>query len=100
MKIYIKNELATFQSEIYKTESSHQIDRRDEVMYFVKIYVHHHTQIMLRQIRYNESCFHVKLLLHQSRAASKMVDVYSQIIVDMPKVKLNQNQLDYLSRTD
>jgi hypothetical protein len=58
---------------------------------------------LLRQIRYKESCSHVKLLrhrrCHKSRSPSKTIDVYPQIIVDVPKVKLNQSQLDYLSRT-
>ncbi len=39
-------ELLTFQSEIYKTESPYQIDHRNEIMYYVKIYVYHHTQMM------------------------------------------------------
>ncbi len=72
-------------------------------MYFVKIYVYHHTKLLLRQIRYKESCFHAKLLRqhrrHKSRSASKTIDVYPQIIVDVPKVLLNQSQLDYLSHT-
>ncbi len=59
--------------------------------------------MMLHQIRYNESCFHVNLLRHhqrhQSQSARKTIDVYPQIIVAVPKVKLNQIQLDYLSRT-
>jgi hypothetical protein len=65
--------------------------------------MYHYTKLFLCQIRYKESCFHVKLLRHhrrhQSRSASKTIDVYPQIIVDVPKVKVNQNQLDYLSRT-
>jgi hypothetical protein len=72
-------------------------------MHFVKIYVYHYTKLLLRQIRYKESCFRVKLLghhrHHQSRSPSKIIDVYPHIIVDVPKVTLNQNQLDYLSRT-
>jgi hypothetical protein len=47
-----EQELATFQSEIYRTESSYQICHLNELMYFVKIYVYHHTKLMLRQIRY------------------------------------------------
>jgi hypothetical protein len=43
--------LATFQSEIYTTESLYQIDLLNELMYFVKIYVYHHAQLLLRQIR-------------------------------------------------
>jgi hypothetical protein len=58
----------------------------------------------MRQIRYKESCFHATLLSHhrrhyQSLASSKAIDVYPQIIVDIPKVSLNQTQLDYLSLT-
>ncbi len=72
-------------------------------MYFVKICIYHHTKLLLRQIRYKESCFRIKLLRHprrhQSRSPSKTIHVYPQIIVDVPKVKLNQSQLDYLSRT-
>jgi hypothetical protein len=72
-------------------------------MYFVKIYVYHHTKLLLLRIRYKESCFHAKLLhqhrRHKSRSASKTTGVYPQIIVDVTKVTLNQSQLDYLSRT-
>jgi len=98
-----EQELATFQSEIYKTESSYQISFLNELMYYVKIYVYHHTKLLLRQIRYKESCLRVKLLRHhrrhQSRSLNNTIDVYPQIIVDVPKVSLNPNQLDYLSRT-
>jgi hypothetical protein len=99
-----EQELATFQSEIHKTESSYQISQLSELMYFVKIYVYHHTKLLLRQIRYKESCFHVKLVRHHlhrhhSFALSNTADVYPQIIVDVPKVSLNRNELDYLSRT-
>ncbi len=99
-----EQELGTFQSEIYKTESSYQISHLNELMYFVKIYVYHHTKLLLRQIHYKESCFHEKLLRHhhrrrQSLASSKAIDVYPQIIVDIPKFSLNHTQLDYLSLT-
>jgi hypothetical protein len=98
-----EQELAKFQSGIYRTESVYQIDHLNELMHFVKIYVYHHTKLLLRQIRYKESCFRVNLLRrhrrHQSPLASKTIDVYPQLIVDVPKVKFNQNQLDYLSRT-
>jgi hypothetical protein len=98
--------LASFQSEIYKTDSSYQINRHDELMYFVKIYVYHHTKLLLRQIRYKESCFHVKLQRyhrrrpHPSFTPSNTVDVYPQIIVDVPKVSLNPYQLNHLLCTD
>jgi len=96
--------LATFQSEIYTTQSSYQIAHLNELMCFVKIYVYHHIQLLLRQIRYKESCSHVKLLRHhqrhQTRSSNKTnINVYPQIIVDIPKAKLNQSQLNYLSLT-
>jgi hypothetical protein len=57
----------------------------------------------LHPIRYKESYFRVKLLryhrCHQSRSSSQTIDVYPQVIVDAPKVTLNQSLLDYLSRT-
>ncbi len=46
-----EQELVTFQSEIYKTKSSYQICHLNELMHFVKIYVYHHTKLLLRQIR-------------------------------------------------
>jgi hypothetical protein len=99
-----EQELATFQSEIYKTESSYQICHLNELMYYVKIYLYHHTKLLLRQIRYKESCFHVKLIRHHRRrhhsfTSTNTIDVHPQIIVDVPKVSLNRNELDYLSRT-
>jgi hypothetical protein len=100
-----EQELVTFQSEIYKTESSYQISHFNEVIYFIKIYVYHHTELLLRQIRYKESCFHVKSQRHHRRRhqffkSSKITDVYPRIIVDVPKaVSLSKNQLNYLSHT-
>jgi hypothetical protein len=99
-----EQELTTCKSEIYKTQSSYQIDRFNELIYYVKIYVYHHTQLLLRQVRYKESCFHVKLQRchhrrHRSSPSSNTIDVYPQIIVDVPKVLLIKNQLNYLSRT-
>jgi hypothetical protein len=98
-----EQELVAFESEIYKTKPSYQMYYLNELMYFVIIYIYHHTKLFMRHIRYKESCFHVKLLRHhrrhQSLISNKTIDVYPQIIVDVPKVSLNQNQLDYLSRT-
>ena len=58
----------------------------------------------IRQIRYKESCLHVKLIRHhrrrrQSLATNRIIDVYPQIIVDVPKISLNRIQLEYLSHT-
>ncbi len=98
-----EQELVAFESEIYKTKPSYQMYYLNELMYFLKIYIYHHTKLLIRHIRYKESCFHAKLLRHRRRhqrcTSNKIIDVYPQIIVDIPKVSLNQNQLDYLSRT-
>jgi hypothetical protein len=55
-----EQELTTFQSEIYRIESSHQISHLNELMYFVEIYMYHYTKLFLCQIRYKESYFHAK----------------------------------------
>lgn len=95
--------LAVFQAEINKTKSFYQMSESNMLMHFIKIYVYHHTKLMLRRIRYKESRLHVKLLRHQHRRqslpANKTIDVYPRIIVDVPNVSLNHHQLDYLSRT-
>ncbi|CAF1128678.1 unnamed protein product [Rotaria magnacalcarata] len=49
-----------------------------------------------------EACAHVKLVrqyCHHLLSKQQIVDVYPQIIVDVPKVSLNQIQLDYLSKS-
>jgi hypothetical protein len=98
-----EQELATFKSEIYKTNSFHQMSNLEMIMHFVKTYLYHHTNKMKCKIRYKESRLHTKLLRHQHRHQStipnKTIDVYPQIIVDVPNVSLNSNQLNYLSRT-
>jgi hypothetical protein len=98
-----EQELATFKSEIYKTNSFHQMSNLEMLMHFVKTYVYHHTNKVIRRIRYKESRYHFKLLRHYCRQrfyrSDQTVDVYPQIIVDVPKVSLNSNQLNYLSRS-
>ena len=93
-----KRELDRFDFETCNGISSDQSGHLDQLMYYVKIYVYQHTKLFLRRIRYQESCFHVKLL-RQSRRFSKTIDVYPQIIVNVPNVSLTRQQLDYLSRT-
>jgi len=93
-----EQELTAFQSEIYKTQSSYQICHSSKLMHYVKIYVSQHKKLLLCQIRYKESIFHVKLLRHQSLTLGNTVDVYPQIIVDVSNVSLTPSQLDYLSR--
>jgi len=101
-----EQEFLAFKSETSKTNSSYQLNQLNMFMHFVKTYVYHHTKLLIHQIRYKESCLHVKLLRHQNRRrlhqtveTNKMIDVYPQIIVDVPKVSLNRIQLEYLSRT-
>lgn len=94
---------ARFQSETCNTFSSHHFGSFTELMHCVKNYVHQHTKLFLRRIRYTESSFHVKLLRQhsahcRSTRMNKTVDVYPRIIVDVPHVALNARQLDYLSR--
>lgn len=93
-------ELTKLEFETCNMSSLHQIGLIGQIMYDVKLYVHQHTKLFLRQIRYKESCFHAKLLRQhrQSSRVNKAVDVYPQIIVDVPHVSLNAHQLDYLSR--
>ena len=99
----IEQELSTFESETSKTNSSYQISHVNELVHYVKTYLYHHTNLLIRQIRYKEACLHVKLIRHQRRYQSvktrKLIDVYPQIIVDIPKVSLNSIQLEYLSHT-
>jgi hypothetical protein len=98
-----EQQLATFRSEIYKSQSLDQINQINESMHSIETYLYHHIQLLLHQIRYKESCFHAKLLRsnprYQIRKQRKTIDVYPQIIVDVSKVKLNRNQLVYLSHT-
>jgi hypothetical protein len=73
------------------------------LMRFVRTYLYHHTNTLIRQIRYKEYRVHIKLLRHhpcrQSLARRKIVDVYSQIIVDVPKFSLDLIQFNHRSRT-
>jgi hypothetical protein len=96
-----EQELVAFQSETFRTNSSYQMHKLDMLMYSVKTYLYHHTNILIRQIRYKESCLHIKLLRHYHRhslSTQKSIDVYPQVIVDVSKISLNRTELDYLSR--
>jgi hypothetical protein len=97
-----EQEINAFERETFNLNSSYQMYHFNTLIYCVKIYVYHHTNILIREIRYKESCLHIKLLRHSRRRQSlttktNNIDVYPQIIVDVPKVSLNRNQLDYLS---
>lgn len=101
--ILYEQTLTRFYLETGDTSSWRQMKSSSEFMHYVTCYLHHHAKLCLRQIRYTESSFHVKLLRQQhchrpSSRMNKHVDVYPRIIVDVPHVALNSHQLDYLSR--
>lgn len=96
-----QQKLKAFESDISKTHNSYQQDQTDAIMNFVKTYLDHQTKTILHNIRYKESCRRAKLLRHRHSnitSTKKIIDVYPQIIVDVPKVSLNSAQLNYLSR--
>jgi len=94
-------DLAALQIQISNPTSTHHQRQVATVTHFIKQYFNHHTDRFLRQIRYRESCRHARLLRHYRRhvsSSNKTIDVYPQIIIDVPKVSLNRTQLDYLSQ--
>jgi len=97
-----QQELTAFKSQLVQTSSSEQKDHIDMIMILLNKYLNHHTKRWIHQIRFKESCLHTKLVRHYrrhvSQSTNKIIDVYPQIIVDVPKVSLNPIQLDYLSR--
>jgi hypothetical protein len=98
-----EQEITAFKSETSRINASYQMHHFDMLIHFVKVYLYHHTNILIRQIRYKESCHHVKLIRHHHHrqllsTTKQIIDIYPQIIVDIPKVSLNRIQLDYLSR--
>jgi len=94
-------EFTAFQLETTKIKSWYQMSQWNMFMHFINKYLYHNTNLWIRQIRYKESCVHVKLLRqyhHQRLSTQKNIDVYPQIIVDVVKISLNCIELDYLSR--
>ena len=71
-----EQEIGAFQTEIFKINSSYQMCHFNELIYLVKTYIRR----------------------RRSLTTKKTIDVYPQIIIDIPKVSLSRNQLDYLSR--
>jgi len=70
------------------------------LMTLLKAYLNHYKNKWIDKLRYKESRFHVKLTRQHRRhslSTKKIIDVYPQIIVGVPKVSLNRIQLDYLS---
>ncbi|CAF5011624.1 unnamed protein product, partial [Rotaria socialis] len=81
---------------------NHQHIQADIFMTLLKCYLSHYTNRLIRQIRYKEACVHVQLVRKHHRhllSKQQIVDVYPQIIVDVPKISLNRIQLDYLSKS-
>ena len=100
-----ERQLTRFEFETVNITSLHQIGHLDQLIYYVKIYVHQHIKLFLRQVRYKESCCHMKLVRQhrrchrQPRRFNSILDAYPQITINVPNVSLNPQQLDYLSRT-
>jgi hypothetical protein len=95
-----QQDLAVLEIQISIPTSSDHQRQVATLTHFIKQYFGHYTDRFLRQIRYQESCLHAKLLRHHRRHSSssnKTIDVYPQIIIDVPKVSLNRTQLNYLS---
>jgi hypothetical protein len=95
-----QQELAALQIQISNPTSSDHKRQVEILTHFIKQYFSHYTDRCLRQIRYQESCLHAKLLRHYRRhssSSSKTIDVYPQIIIDVPNISLKRTQLDYLS---
>jgi hypothetical protein len=98
-----QQELAVLEIQISNPTSSDHKRQVTILTHFIKQYFSHYTDRFLRQIRYQESWLHAKILRHYRRhslSSSKKnaTDVYPQIIIDVPKVSLNHSQLEYLSR--
>ncbi|CAF2089434.1 unnamed protein product, partial [Rotaria magnacalcarata] len=97
-----KTEINIFESKLIYISLNHQHIQADILMTLLKCYLSYYTNRLIRQIRYKEACAHVKLVRQYCRhllSKQQIVDVYPQIIVDVPKVSLNQIQLDYLSKS-
>ncbi|CAF5128061.1 unnamed protein product, partial [Rotaria magnacalcarata] len=97
-----QTEINIFESKLIQTSLNHQHIQADIFMTLLKCYSSRYTNRLIRQIRYKEACVHVKLVRQHRRhllSKQQIVDVYPQIIVDVPKISLNRIQLDYLSKS-
>ncbi|CAF4670808.1 unnamed protein product, partial [Rotaria socialis] len=97
-----QTEINIFESKLIQISLNHQDTQTDMLMILLKCYLSHYTNRLIRQIRYKEACVHVKLVRKHHRhllSKQQIVDVYPQIIVDVPKISLNRIQLDYLSKS-
>jgi hypothetical protein len=97
-----QTEINMFESKLIQISLNHEHTQSDILMTLLRCYLSHQTNRLIRQIRYKESFVHVKLVRQYRRhllSKQQIVDVYPQIIVDVPKVSLNRLQLDYLSQS-
>ncbi|CAM4979532.1 unnamed protein product [Rotaria socialis] len=97
-----QNEINMFESKLIQTSLNHQHTQVGISMTLLKYYLSHHTNQLIRQIRYREACVHVKLVRQHHRhllSKQQIVDVYPHIIADVPTIALNRLQLDYLSKS-
>jgi hypothetical protein len=98
-----ERELITFEFQQSKTASSSIINTpiQDTSINVLKKYLTQQTNSLIRKIRYKERCFYTKLLRHHhsyshsSLLSKETVDVYPQVIVDIPKIYLSPQELDY-----
>ena len=96
-----QQDLNALQLQILTSTSSDQKRKADILMDLVISYLQHHTNSLIRYIRFKESRLHDKLIRHRRRhllTPKKIIDVYPQVIIDVPRVSMSLMQLNYLSR--
>src|SRR5690242_9617161 len=57
---WCEQELTVFKCEAFRINSSYQMCHFNILIHFLKVYLYHHTKILIHPIRYKESCFHIK----------------------------------------
>jgi hypothetical protein len=95
-----QQDLNALKLQILNPTSSDQKRKADILMDLVISYLHHHTNSLIRHIRFQESRLHDKLIRQRRRhllTKKKIIDVYPQTIVDVPRVSMSLMQLNYLS---
>ena len=97
-----QDEFNQLQQQIQNPTSSDYTHQINILMYSVESYLNNYKHRLLRQIRHREACFHANLIRQRRRRQSLMtennIQVHPQIIVDVPKVALNDAQLQFLSQ--
>ena len=96
-----QQEVKTFEFTFLNTNFDGKKRENDMLITLVKTYLNHHTNKLIRKIRYKEACLYANLLRQHCRhslSKREAIGVYPQIIVDVSRVSLNCLQLDYLPR--